>query len=213
MKHLSLLLTVFFFSVLAQAQEKKSKAAAAQKQQAAPAKNAKAAPPAPSFNSLSNDIAGEAAKKLPPYRPALLADSLVKFSPVLEQGTEALKSPYIIVAPNASDEESYNYFQKMASELGDVKGVRNTLVKNEKGDVLAVAINNPSFTSLFNERKKYIAIKTYAFSSLKALEGSKDPWIQYLNQEKSLTKEIILQNTDYLPKTSEIKEADEKIAP
>jgi len=101
----------------------------------------------------------------------------------------------------------------MASELDDVKGVRNTLVKNEKGDVLAVAINNPSFTSLLSERKKYLSIKTYSFSSLKALENSTDRWIQFLNQEKSLAKEIILQNTDYLPKTSEIKGGNDQIAP
>ena len=218
MKHALLLFYVFLLSsVLMQAQNKKSKAAPApaKKVQAAPA-NSKAQKPAttsPSFNSLTNDISGESSKKLPPYRPGFLADSLAKFNTVLEPGTEALKNPYIIVAPSSSDAESHAYFLKLASDLGAVKGVRNTLVKNSADEVLAIAINNPSFVGLINEQKKYIGIKTYSFSSLKALEDSKDPWIQYLNQEKSLAKEISLQNTDYLPMTSEIKGMNDPIAP
>jgi len=206
-----LLLAVLLSSGLLQAQNKKSKAssAPAKKLQAAPAKDQKSSAADPAFNSLSNQIEGEAGKKLPPYRPALLADSLAKFIPISDEGTGALGSPFIIVAPAASDADNYKQFLKMAEELTQVKGVRNIVVKNQKEEVLAIAINNPSFLSLLNQRKNYQLIKTYSFSSLKALEGSLDPWIQSMNQQKSLAKEILLQNTDYLPKSAEIKGIDD----
>lgn len=218
MKHaLLLLLAVSFSSVLVQAQNKKSKSAPApvKKQEAAPvpSKDSKAAPAFPSSSSLANEIGGESVKKLPPYRPVMLADSLAKFSPDLEPGTDALKHPYIIVAPAAADVENAGLFAKMAEELSQAKGVRNILVKNAKDEILAVAVNNPNFVQLFNERKKYISIKTYTFPSLKALENCNEPWIQYLNQEKALAKEISLQNVDYLPKTSEIKGGNDQLAP
>jgi len=215
MKQPILLLIVLLSSAILQAQNKKSKTspAPAKKVQAAPAKNQKPSAADPGINSLSNQIEGEAGKKLPPYSPVMLADSLAKFIPLSDEGTGALGSPFIIVAPSSSDAENHGLFLKMAEELTQVNGVRNILVKNQKEDVLAIAINNPSFLSLLNQRKNYQLIKTYTFSSLKALEGSSDPWIQYMNREKSLAKEILLQNTDYLPKTTEIKGGNDQIAP
>ena len=216
-KHFLLLFAVLFSAGLVQAQVKKTvkKAAPVKKSSGspAPAAGGSRGQASPSFELKSNEISGSAAGKLPPYRPFQLADSLAKFSPATDPGTGALLSPYIIAAPEASDEESFAYFQKMASELGEMPGIRNTVVKNEKDEILALAINNPAFVSLLNERKKYISIKTYVFPSLKALESSSDPWIKYLNREKALAKEISLQNTDYLPKTSEIKQDMNQLAP
>jgi hypothetical protein len=216
MKHFFLLISVFLFSsALMQAQNKKlSKSAPAKKQQAAPIKVQKAQPSgAPSENSLSNSIISENAEKIPPYRPNLLKDSLMKFIPDTEEGIAALRKPFIILAPAESDQEAYNIFTKLVAELVGMKGARNTPIMAENGQtLLALAVNNPAAIELLQQSKNYLGLRTFTFSSTEALAASTDPFVKRLNKKHELPVKISKQNTGYLPVSSDI-EGEVKLAP
>ena len=216
MKHFFLLIPVFFFSsALLQAQNKKSsKAAPLKKQVAAPAKAQKAQPSASSSdNALNHNIGTEAAEKLPPYRPDLLNDSLMKFIPATEEGIAALRKPFIILAPAESDQDAYNVFKKLVAELSEMKGARNTPIKAENGqDLLALAVNNPAAIALLQQSKNYMSLRTFTFSSPEALAASKDPFVKRLNKKHELPVKISKQNTGYLPVSVDIDRV-EKLVP
>ncbi len=216
MKHFFLLVHVFFFSsLLLQAQNKKlSKSAPLKKQVAAPAKVQKAQPVSKSFdNALSHTIGTEAEEKLPPYRPNLLNDSLMKFIPATEDGIAALRKPFIILAPAESDQDAYNVFKKLLAELSEMKGARNTPIMAENGqDLLALAVNNPAAITLLQQSKNYMSLRAFTFSSPEALAASTDPFVKRLNKKHELPVKISKQNTGYLPVSADI-EGEVKAAP
>ena len=198
-----------------QAQNKKSSKVVPVKLQAGGQAKGKKSQPSgnSSLNALSNTIGGEAAEKLPPYRPDLLNDSLMKFIPATEEGIAALRKPFIILAPAESDQEAFNVFKKLVAELSEMKGARNTPIKAENGlDLLALAVNNPAAITLLQQSKNYMSLRTFAFSSTEALAASSDPFVKRLNKKHELPVKISKQNTGYLPVSADI-EGEVKLAP
>jgi len=216
MKQFFLLIFVFLFSsALMQAQNKKPiKSAPVKKQQAGSGTVQKSKPSgASSDKALSNTIISDNAEKIPPYRPNLLNDSLVKFIPDTEEGIAALRKPFIILAPAESDQEAYNIFKKMVAELVGMKGARNTPIMAENGQtLLALAINNPAAIGLLQQSKNYLSLRTFTFSSTEALAASTDPFVKRLNKKHELPVKISKQNTGYLPVSTDI-EGEVKLAP
>ena len=168
----------------------------------------------PAVKMETNDIAAPNAKKLPPFRAGTFGDSISKMIPSLQGREEALASPYIVVAPPSADPANYELFQKLAKNATLAKGVQNRIINSaDEKEWVAVAFNNPASLLELSTRKELLFLKTYCFSSVKALEESKDAYVAYLRNEKSLSKLISLQNIDYLPTTSEIKQSNDQLAP
>jgi hypothetical protein len=218
-KLFSLLLISVFTIFLASAQSKKAAKKSVPSKSTVPAgvKPASAVgktEATPSMKLETNDIAAPNAKKLPPFLAGTFGDSIAKMIPSLQGREEAFDSPYIVVAPPAADENNYTLFLKLAKSSTLAKGVQNRII-NSKDDKewLAVAFNNPASLLELSTRKELLFLKTYCFSSLKSLEESNDPYAAYLRNEKSLVKLINLQNINYLPLNSEIKESNSQLAP
>ncbi len=120
--------------------------------------------------------------------------------PDTEEGIAALRKPFIILAPAESDQEACAVFQKLAYDLVDMKGARNTPIFSETGqNILAIAVNNPSAIALLQQNKNYISLRTFTFSSPEALSASTDPFVKRLNKKHELLVKISKQNTGYLP--------------
>ena len=169
---------------------------------------------APSPELQSNDIAAPNAKKLPPFRAGTFADSISKVIPSLQGRENALDNPFLVLAPPLSDQGNYELFLKLAKGATLAKGIQNRIISGaDEKEWVAVAFNNPVSLLELSNRKELLFLKTYCFSSVKALEESLDPYVSYLRSEKSLAKLINLQNIDYLPTTSEIKQINDQVAP
>jgi hypothetical protein len=220
MKKLFTLLLISVFTIsMAAAQTKKAAKKPVPSKSTAPA-SAKPASAggkteaAPSMKLETNDIAAPNAKKMPPFRAGTFGDSIAKFIPTLQGREEAFDSPYIVVAPPAADENNYTLFLKLAKASSLAKGVQNRIINSrDEKEWVAVAFNNPASLLELSTRKELLFLKTYCFASLKALEESSDPYAAYLRNEKSLVKLINLQNINYLPVNSEIKESNSQLAP
>ena len=211
-----LLISVFTISLAGAQTKKASKKSVPSKSPAVsnPAPSSGKREAAPSMELQSNDIAAPNAKKLPPFRPGMLSDSLAKAAPNLQDRSEAFESPYVILAPIGSDKRNQFLFADLVNLIKDEKGIQNrTIFFPGSEECLAIAINNPASLRRISEKKEFLFLKAYTFSSVSALENSADPFVAHLRNEKSIVKLINLQNINYLPLNSEIKQSNDQVAP
>ena len=218
MKNQFLLFTLMVFTVgMASAQTSK-KAGRAESVKPLPVKPStkpgKAADSAPAFNALSNDLNQKVEKKSIAANPGLMTDSLPKIGSFMANRTEAFESPFIVLAPFGTDQENQNRFTKLSTELAKSPRIKNKLITSKDGsEVLAIAINNPASLAEIPKNKENLFLKAYTFSSLQSLKDSKDRYVMAVRAEKSIVDLILLQNTDFLPNTEEVKTEGSSVAP
>lgn len=218
MKNQFLLFTLMVFTVgMASAQTSK-KAGRAESVKPLPVKPstkpAKAAESAPAFNALSNDLNQKVEKKSIAAKPGLMTDSLPKLESSFVTNSEVFPSPVIILAPIGTDKENQLRFEKLSTELAKSPRIKNKLITSKDGsEVLAIAINNPASLAEIPKNKENLFLKAYTFSSLQSLKESKDRYVMAVRAEKSIVDLILLQNTDFLPTTEEVKSEGSTVAP
>lgn len=218
MKNQFILFTIMVFTIgLASAQTSK-KGVRAEGVKSLPVKPstkpAKSTDPTPAFNAISNDLNKKVEKKSIAPNPGLMTDSLPKLESSSVANSEVFANPVIILAPIGTAEENQTRFKKLSAELAQSPRIKNKLITSKDGsEVIAIAINNPASLAEIPKNKEYLFLKAYTFSSLHSLENAKDQYVVGIRNEKSIVDLILLQNTDFLPTTEEVKTEGNSVAP